>query len=483
MASSRIPFTRLRGGMLYLNLPIPSDLRPRFLTTKGKERTHIVETLGTGDHTQGRLLARERQAFWELEFSRLRRGHIAEAPSTLRQAKQLREAMAEARQHPNPYAVEQVEDVASMLADRIEDQAGTEAAQHVYTLATQPERLTLLETLGKMNEDQDVTGATKAKRSQVVRELLKFLVVEDCLPEFVTDSRAVGYVDWLNGQPLGYSTKQDRLSMLQGVWKFLARKRQVPAHASPWSNHELTKKKPATKAADQGGEEGAQVEQDKRGWTTAEAVRLFQAPETKKGRISYPRSLFRELYTLGFCTGMRLDELVSLTPTTVQEINPERTGEEGKAEAGLLVRAARSKTEAGVRSIPVLHPAAVAILRARLQRQTDPSASLFPECKPGGPDNRLSWQVQKALGRDRDALGFGREVDFHSTRRSFMTLLEQAGAQVVHAQRYVGHRVPTLMHSVYSDGASLDNLRKVAELVRYPEDLEAEFRKAAGLKA
>jgi integrase len=329
-----------------------------------------------------------------------------------------------------------------------------------------------------MNEDQDMTEATKSKRSQVVRELLKFLVVEDCLPEFVTDAKAVGYVDWLNGQPLGYSTKQDRISMLKGVWKFLERKRQVPGHAHLWSNHELTKKRPANKA---GGSEGGEVEQDKRGWTTAEAVRLFQAPETRKGRLSYPRSLFRELYTLGFCTGMRLDELVSLTPATVQEINPERTGEEGEAEAGLLVRAARSKTEAGVRTIPVLHPAAVAILRARLQRQSDPAASLFPECRPGGPDNRLSWQVQKALGRDRDALGFGREVDFHSTRRSFMTLLEQAGAQVVHAQRYVGHSVPTLMHSVYSDGASLDNLRKVAELIRYPGELEAEFRQAAGV--
>jgi integrase len=466
--------------MLYLNLPIPTDLRPRFLTSKGKQRTHIVEALGTGDPTQGRLLARERQAFWELEFSRLRRGHITEAPSTIRKAMQLREAMAEARRHPNPYAVEQVEDVASLLADRFEDQAGLEAAQQFYKLATQPERLTLLEALGKMNEDQQVTEATKAKRSQVVRELLKFLVIDDCLPDYVTEARAVGYVDWLNGQPLGYSTKQDRLSMLQGVWKFLARKRQVATGASPWGNHELTKKKPAATAAGPGGEESAQGEEIKRGWTVAEAVRLFQAPETRKGRISYPRSLFRELYTLGFCTGMRLDELVSLTPSTVREINPGRTSKEGEAEAGLLVRAARSKTEAGVRTIPVLHPAAVAILRARLKRQTDPSVSLFPECKPGGPDNRLSWQVQKALGRDRDALGFGREVDFHSTRRSFMTLLEQAGAQVVHAQRYVGHRVPTLMHTVYSDGASLDNLRKVAELVKYPEELEAEFRKAAG---
>ncbi|MEY8688909.1 MAG: hypothetical protein AB9M53_03395, partial [Leptothrix sp. (in: b-proteobacteria)] len=109
------------------------------------------------------------------------------------------------------------------------------------------------------------------------------------------------------------------------------------------------------------------------------------------------------------------------------------------------------------------------------QLQTQPAESIFPECRPGGPDNRLSWHVQKALGRDRDRLGFESAVDFHSTRRSFMTILERTGASVVHSQRYVGHRVPSLMHSVYSDGASLDNLRKVAEVVQYPPEVEAVF--------
>lgn len=79
------------------------------------------------------------------------------------------------------------------------------------------------------------------------------------------------------------------------------------------------------------------------------------------------------------------------------------------------------------------------------------------------------------MGRDRDALGFGGEVDFYSTRRTFLTLMENSGADVVHVQRYVGHRVPTMVHAVYSDGASRETLGKAAAEVRYPAKVEAEL--------
>lgn len=459
MPLSTIPYTRWRGSKLYLNFPIPADLRPRFKTGKGVERTHIVEALGTGDLAEGRRLARERAAWWELEFAKLRRGHRAELPSTIRKARELREAMAEAVAKGCDDAAEAVQDVAADHAERIEREAGEAAGRQFYELATQPERLTLLEALGKLCNSPDLTEGTKDKRRQQVAELLDFLKVPDCLPEHVTEARAAAYVDWLNAGKLGYSTKQDRLSGLHTVWKFLQRRRQVPHGVSPWVNHELTGRKRATA----GGEEA------KRGWSSAEVLKLFRAPDGDRV-THYSRPLFRELYVLGFCTGMRLDEVVSLRPRAVEAIP-----------GGYLVKVEASKTEAGVRSLPVLHPAAVEVLRKRLEAQRDDSASLFPECRPGGPDNKLSWHVQKAMGRDRDRLGFGSEVDFHSTRRSFMTLMENAPVNPVHVQRYVGHRVPTLMFSVYSDGASLDSLRKVAELVRYGAEVEAEFRKAAGL--
>lgn len=453
MASARIPFTKLRGGKLYLNLPIPADLRAHFLTAGEKPRTHIVEALGTGDPTEGRRLARLRAGDWDREFDKLRKGARGTIPSDLRKAYHYREAFEQARaEGQDEDDLFGLESLVIDHAEKIEKEAGLEAAQQFHAIATQPHRLTVLQALEKMNESPDITEGTKQKRAQAVRELLGFLKVADCLPEFVTEARAVAYVDHLNAGPLGYSTKQDRLSNFQALWRFLAKRRQVPRDASPWRDHELTGRKKAEQV-------GGQTE--KRGWTEAELLKLFQAPEAARA-AHYSRKLFRELYTLGLTTGMRLDEIVSIRPGAVE------------AERGTYwVTIEASKTAAGVRTIPVVHKAAVAILKRRLEAQKNPAQSIFPECRPGGPDSKLSWHVQKALGRDRDRLGFGPEVDFHSTRRTFLTMMDNAGADVVHVQRYVGHRVPSLMHSVYSDGSSRAKLLEVARAARYSAKVEA----------
>jgi uncharacterized protein DUF6538 len=93
----KIPYTRVRGGKYWLNLPIPADLRPRFPSGTGRPRSHIEETLGTGDALEARRIAREKQAHWGLHFAKLRRGHAGELPSALRRAEELREAIREAR--------------------------------------------------------------------------------------------------------------------------------------------------------------------------------------------------------------------------------------------------------------------------------------------------------------------------------------------------------------------------------------------------
>lgn len=449
MAAPPIRFTKLRGGKLYLNLPIPADLRPQFLTAGGKVRTHIVEALGTGDPAEARALARVRTGDWQRQFNRMRKGSRGELPSDLRKATEFREAITEARTR-NDEDVEAVESLVQDHAERIEQEAGLAAAQQFYRLATQPEKMTLLEALQEMGESTDIREGTKLKREHAVRELLGFLRIPDCLPEAVTDERAVAYVAWLNASKLGISTKEDRLSCFHTLWRFLGQKRQVPAGSSPWRDHALTGRKRA----------GTGASESKRGWRPAELEKLFSAPDEARV-VHYSRKLFRELYTLGLTTGMRLDEIVSITPSAVEV-----------SKGAYWVSIEASKTDAGVRCIPVVHKAAVAVLKRRIEAQKVGSQSIFPECRPGGPDNKLSWHVQKAMGRDRDRLGFGPEVDFHSTRRTFLTMMDNSGAEIAHVQRYVGHRVPTMMHTVYSDGSSKERLLKVARAVRYPDQVE-----------
>lgn len=446
-------------GSYYLKLPIPPELQHHFPSKTSRPRTHIVQPLGTGRRSDADKLKRPLLAYYWSEFQRLEGGTIAAPAPAIEaaylRARQIRAAVQEVHERPASEAKDDaafaLEDMAESLAEDVGRAVGPDAADDVYTLATIT-GLTLLEAVKEWNHGASIKASTKAKRALAVRELLEFLRRKDCAPAYVTDDRAAAFVAWLNSRELGYSTKQDRVSMLHVLWQYLSRRRLVPKKSSPWTEHEIT---------------GRGLDSlNKRGWTDAELQKLFGAPDDSPARAHYRRPLFRELYTLGLTTGARLDSLVSLTPERIKAM-------EG-AEKGYWLSIVNDKTAAGTRTIPVVHPAAVAVLSRRLKLQKDRTASIFPECRPGGFDNNQSHHVSKALGRDRDRLGFGAETDFHSTRRCLSTVLENAGVELIYCQRYIGHAVSGggLMTGTYSDGASKDNLMKVARAVRYSAAVE-----------
>lgn len=457
------------NGAWHLKLPIPPGIRHHFPGRNGRPREHIVEPLHTGSRGEAEkakwpLLTHYKGLFAMAEGRAVPQPRPDTLEAAYARAKALREDRMEVMQRPDDAAreagEEALDDMAVELAEVVEAAAGTDVAAEVYQLATTPQP-TILEALAEWNADAPIRESTKAKRELVVRELMHCLRMNDCRPAYVTEDRAAAFVRWLNAQALSYSTKQDRLSYLNGLWQYLGRRRIVPKKSALWQEHELT-----GKAAD-----GS----TKRGWTPDELVRLFTAPDESTSRTNYTRSLFRELYALGLLTGARLDSIVSLTPADVQPIK-------GTKDAGYWLAIRTDKTEAGTRTIPVVHPAAVAVLKRRLKGQPEASVSLFPECRPGGPDGNLSHHVSKALGRDRDRLGFGPEVDFHSTRRCFATVMENAGVPLIYAQRYIGHAVSGggLMTGTYSDGASQENLLSVARAVNYPEAVQVELAQVAG---
>ncbi|MDE2457068.1 MAG: hypothetical protein KGL43_26045, partial [Burkholderiales bacterium] len=160
------PYTRRRGGKLYLNLPIPADLRAHFLTESKKERTHIVEALRTSDLVEARELARMRAAEWTRQFRALRTGKAGELPSDLRRAYDFRESIKEAREKGDRESVWAVENIAQDHAEKIEREAGAGPAGEFYELATKPERMTLLQAVEAMTESGDLKDGTKAKRRQ-----------------------------------------------------------------------------------------------------------------------------------------------------------------------------------------------------------------------------------------------------------------------------------------------------------------------------
>ena len=84
------------------------------------------------------------------------------------------------------------------------------------------------------------------------------------------------------------------------------------------------------------------------------------------------------------------------------------------------------------------------------------------------------------MSRERlGPLEFTSEVNFHSTRRSFATLLEQESkADTLAQQRYMGHDIPTVMHRTYSGGAGIVKLKQVVSGLKYSASVEMALKLA-----
>lgn len=459
------------SGLWFLKRPIPPGLRHHFLHPKtGKPRTHVVESLGTHSRSDAERLKRPSLRFVEAQFARL--SSPLTTPAAGRHQQRLidiRESMAtamaleEARdktddsEWEDPHGVGILQDMAVDAANEMAKEQGTQASRLAYGLAVHADRFSLKDALADRHKGSKLREQTKGAEVKALSALLEYLQVPDALPEAVTDMQAQDYVDSLNDGDLSHATKKGRLSCLGRLWGTKrVRSQLAPGAANLWRGHDV---KGEQKSTDEPEEETGRV------WTVAEMVKVFSAPEAvDKRRRVYRRALFRELHALGFTTGMRLDEITSLRPLDLSPIDG----------GGVVVTVRKAKSNAGRRVFPVVHPAAVAILNQRKEAQGDPGGLLFSECASGGPDNKTSWHVSKAMGRDRDRLGL-KEVTFHSTRGTFMTLQENAGTNVVHVQRYVGHVIDTVMHKRYSAGSTPETLLMIARAVKYADEVEAQL--------
>jgi len=451
------------SGLWYFKRPIPPEIQQHFPTNaKGRLPTHIVESLGTHNRAEAERLKRPHASAADALFRRLASGAVSSQPtSTQRRLAEIRSAMAEVhREGADEDAVFALQDMAQDLAERLELEQGPEAAELAYRTAIDPTKRTLKEHLSEWLPTSGLTKQTQQDHRRVAGELLAFLGLEDCLPDSIGEGHAVSYVEMLNAGTLSLATKKVRMSKLGAFWTYLGSKRAVKrGMVNLWTGHHLTG--PAGKSKFGGEEEG---DEDARPLTDAEAVLLLTEPDVvDRRKRTYTRSLFRELYAIGLTTGMRLNEICSLRAADVERFR----------QGLIILHVRKSKTEAGVRSIPVTHPAALRVLLTRAEAQATTGERLFVECVEGGPDNKPSWHVSKAMGRDRERLKVGGGAVFHSTRKNFATLMENdTTINSDHVKRYVGHVLDSVLAKHYSAGMRPENLVHIADAVRYSPDIE-----------
>lgn len=180
----------------------------------------------------------------------------------------------------------------------------------------------------------------------------------------------------------------------------------------------------------------------------------WEIDDLKKLFSNAPKRLdVQEIMMVAMFTGMRLDEIASLTRGQIQ------------TEAGVpFVQVIDAKTPAGVRRVP-LHPR-LAWLAARAKGSK--SDRIWPGFNPEGPGKKAGADAGKEFSRFKLGLGFtDRQKAFHSFRKNFVGQLEAKGVPQNEAQWIVGHE-RGFTYGTYGQGISLQRMAEVVALIDYP---------------
>lgn len=428
MSNSNTRYLQRLGHSWYVRVKVPPSLQ------KVVGNTHIRRALGTRDLDQANVLKWAQVKAIKADLVRLRA-----ADPKADEAARIRASLMEQRARGDERAVDTSVDYAAERAQQIEDETGNVAQAKAWFDIATADTPTLAELMEKWLAGEHYKEQTKSQHRAALEDVTKFLG-GDRLAAAIDDDVAVNFVeDSLKKSGQSYNTQRRKLNSLVAFWNWLGYRKHIPRGFNPWRGFKLSKAR-TVKATP-----------DKRPYNESELLKLFATPPEYRG--------LDDVMVLGLYTGARLEELCALRMPDVSR------------RAGMFLLTLRTdKGKTRERTIAVTHPHPVAVLARRWRK--DEGGQLFPEFKPGGYDGKLSWAVSKAFGRFRDAVGLPRGVDFHSFRRTLITLLENAGADQVMIARYVGHALPTLAFTVYSGGSTEQTSREVARRIKYSAKVE-----------
>jgi integrase len=149
-----------------------------------------------------------------------------------------------------------------------------------------------------------------------------------------------------------------------------------------------------------------------------------------------------DLIALAAYTGARIEELCSLKKETVS-LN------------SMTISIDDAKTKAGIRIVPI-HPKILSVFeRLKTDSENDYILSNLTQSKYGVRSNAIG----KRFGRLKKAHGYGELHVFHSIRKTFITLLQQASIPEFITADIVGHEIQTMSYGLYSDGTTVEQRR------------------------
>ncbi|OIX93408.1 hypothetical protein BFS14_18650 [Serratia fonticola] len=163
----------------------------------------------------------------------------------------------------------------------------------------------------------------------------------------------------------------------------------------------------------------------------------------------------RDIILIGLYQGMRLEEIVSLRSESIS-----RNGTK------LSIYIAKSKTKAGIRTIPA-HSFISGVIEKYLSRGNEyllPNANNVTRS-----DGKIAPYFSQKFTRLRNRVlpAASDRQCFHSLRGMFITCLDRHNIDDSRIAAIVGHTQKTMAKQVYSQGVELEELRRIIELVGY----------------
>jgi integrase len=484
MVTAKLPpmaYLMLRNKVGYaFRIKVPESLSHLYLTSGGKPRTHIIKGLSTRDHS---VAVRKRAVLlkqWRETFDRQMQelgigpevdgGKVGDVNSN-----DHREDLIAARRDPtvSDDALDLLETVTLDAAERIEEKDGPDKARAWYRAVT-AEGPWFKDEFRKYVAQSDLGAVSKIKHEQSIKLFTRWLrdaghtPGNDILLSALTPKIGREFARYLSteartnrGTPMSIPTRRSYLAPLSSACGYLIENELLPSGVNPFRGA-------GVKVGKVSSTDRAAAEAKKRPYQPEELVALFSVPEKRTAvGMSYPMSLLVEVHAILLLTGARAGEICNLVAKNVTTIKE-----------GVNVTIMTSKTTAGQRVIPIVHPLAVSLLRDRRKaamKVGGPDAPLFPELEPGGPTNSRAERLIDAAGKLRDKAGLPSCVDLHSLRRNFMSQVVSAGAIIVHGQFYWGHTVRGVLQSYLFP--TQDDLLKVARLVTLDPAVEKALRK------
>ncbi|HEI9783363.1 TPA: tyrosine-type recombinase/integrase [Serratia marcescens] len=188
--------------------------------------------------------------------------------------------------------------------------------------------------------------------------------------------------------------------------------------------------------------------------SAVESYEPFDIEDTKT-LLNAADDELRDVILIGLYQGMRLDGICSLRCADILRIN-----------GALFIKIEDSKTKAGRRTIPV-HSLVVGIIEKYLRRGNEYMLSSANSITRADGKKSPYFSQKFTRLRNRVLPAASDRQCFHSLRGMFITCLDRHNIDDSRIAALVGHTQKTMAKQVYSQGAELEVLRKIIELVDY----------------